>query len=202
MEFNLIDSTNTPSQSDGVSSLEFSSTDPNILISGNWNKQVTLFDVSTNTILLKQSHQAAVLDVCFQSTDSILSASLDKTIKQTQIQTNNATTIGKHDDAVKSVLYSQPLSLVISGSWDKTVRLWDQRTGKEQALIKQPQKVFSMDMSGNMLVVGMSERLVHIYDLRSMQTPVEKRESSLKFMTRVVKCMPSGGILIQNKLFL
>lgn len=49
-----------------------------------------------------------------------------------------------------------------------------------------------MDIVGTKLVVGLAGRLVHIYDVRKMDTPMQIRESSLKYMTRAITCMPDG----------
>ena len=49
-----------------------------------------------------------------------------------------------------------------------------------------------MDASENTLVVGMAGRLVNIWDLRNMNEPLQRRESSLRFMTRTVACMADG----------
>lgn len=115
----------------------------------------------------------------------------------TDIATAQATILGIHEDAVKTLAHAKELSLIISGSWDKSVKLWDARMGTCTSTHELPGKVYSIDSAGHTLVVGMSDRAVHIYDLRKMAEPLQKRESSLKFMTRVVKCMPSAGI--QNK---
>ena len=37
---------------------------------------------------------------------------------------------GKHSGAVSSVAYSPDCTKIISGSWDKTIRIWDANTGK------------------------------------------------------------------------
>lgn len=49
-----------------------------------------------------------------------------------------------------------------------------------------------MDAVGNTIVVGMAGRHIYIYDARKMGEPLQKRESSLKFMTRAVACMIDG----------
>lgn len=49
-----------------------------------------------------------------------------------------------------------------------------------------------MDIVGNKLVVGLAGRLVHIYDTRKLDTPLQIRESSLKYMTRAIACMGDG----------
>lgn len=49
-----------------------------------------------------------------------------------------------------------------------------------------------MATSGNRLVVAMAERNVHVYDVRNMKEPEQRRESALKYMTRAVSCMSDG----------
>ena len=62
-----------------------------------------------------------------------------------------------------------------------------------------------MDSAGDKLVLAMAQRHVYIYDHRNLSSavsggdeagavePFQKRESSLKFMTRSVRCMPNGS---------
>lgn len=77
---------------------------------------------------------------------------------------------------------------------------------KEATTIRLPAKPFSMSLTATKLVVAMAARLVHIYDLKSTTMitsqasgstseiePWQKRESSLKFMTRAVACMPNDA---------
>jgi hypothetical protein len=52
-----------------------------------------------------------------------------------------------------------------------------------------------MDVTGTTVVVGMAGRLFHIYDIRKIregEEPMQRRESSLKFMTRALGCMSDG----------
>jgi len=49
-----------------------------------------------------------------------------------------------------------------------------------------------MDAVGNTLVVAMGGRKINIYDIRNMEKATQERESSLRFMTRALACMPSG----------
>ncbi|KAG0140609.1 hypothetical protein CROQUDRAFT_664948 [Cronartium quercuum f. sp. fusiforme G11] len=77
-----------------------------------------------------------------------------------------------------------------------------------------PSKVYSLDTSADKLVVAMGNRRIWVWDLRKLSEAVEKvnefsqngiigepvmpppplqeRESSLKFMTRSIRCMPNG----------
>jgi len=53
-----------------------------------------------------------------------------------------------------------------------------------------PGKVYTMDISpdGNKLVAGFSGRNIYIYDVRKTGKILQKRDSSLKFQTRVIRC--------------
>jgi cell cycle arrest protein BUB3 len=49
-----------------------------------------------------------------------------------------------------------------------------------------------MDVTGTKVVVGMAARHVYVWDLRNVNTPSQKRESSLKYQTRCLRCTPDG----------
>jgi cell cycle arrest protein BUB3 len=49
-----------------------------------------------------------------------------------------------------------------------------------------------MSLVGHRLVVATAGRHVNIYDLRNMSQPEQRRESSLKYQTRCVRCYPNG----------
>lgn len=57
-----------------------------------------------------------------------------------------------------------------------------------------PAKVYcaSFASASSSLVVSMAHRNVHVYDVRKLEEPKQKRESALKFMTRSVACMADG----------
>lgn len=48
-----------------------------------------------------------------------------------------------------------------------------------------------MDILDDKLVVAMGNRHIYIYDVRNMSETLQKRESSLKYMTRAIACLPS-----------
>lgn len=49
-----------------------------------------------------------------------------------------------------------------------------------------------MDISQHTMVVAMSDRHIWLYDTRSLAEPLQRRESSLKYMTRCVRAFPTG----------
>lgn len=96
--------------------------------------------------------------------------------------------MGYHRAPVRCMEYSHEHNLMISGSWDSTIKLWDQREPEPIGTYMQPSKVYTLDICNSMVVVGTAERHVVIWDLRNMSYAQQRRESSLKYQTRYIRC--------------
>ncbi|KIV93786.1 hypothetical protein PV10_04974 [Exophiala mesophila] len=201
---------------DAISSLKFSPY-PNSLrfAASSWDKHVYLYEVTegkTCTLLAKYEHRAPVLDLCFGKDDNELySACLDWDVRRIDVASSTQTVLSTHEAGVRSVVYDAQNKLVISAAWDSTLHIHNGADSTAEtwptASIALPSKPFSLSLSPSKLVVAMSSRQLHIYDLSALaassangttntQTkldmePWQRRESSLKFMTRAVACMPS-----------
>jgi cell cycle arrest protein BUB3 len=97
-------------------------------------------------------------------------------------------------------------ALLISASWDSTLHVHSTAAPSSQPplSISLPGKPHALAASPSKLVVAMTARLVHIYDLPALASaisssssdpvqPWQQRESSLKFLTRAVSCMPTDA---------
>ncbi|OAL37179.1 hypothetical protein AYO20_03658 [Fonsecaea nubica] len=177
-----------------------------------WDKHAYLYEVTdgkTCTQLAKFEHRAPVLDVCFgNSDDEIYTACLDWDVRRIDVPSGTQTVLSTHDNGVRSIVYSKEHSLVVSAAWDSTVHIHPGGdAGWSTATINLPSKPFSLAVSPSKLVVAMANRAVHIYELKTLASecrssanslqnrldiePWQRRESSLKFMTRAVDCMPN-----------
>lgn len=85
------------------------------------------------------------------------------------------------------------LDLIVSGSWDSTIRFWDPRSGECVANCNQPERVFTMDKTPNHLIVGTASRHVWIWDIRRYDEPEQRRESPLRNQIRCIKAFPDGS---------
>ncbi|KAI0741991.1 WD40 repeat-like protein [Daedaleopsis nitida] len=175
---------------DSVSSVRFSPTNPSHLLVSSWDTTVRFYDVATNEQKSKYDHRAAVLACCFSDASHAFSGGWTPLL---DLSTEKINHLGQHSDAISSINYSRDYNTLVSGSWDRTVRLWDPRASNPQTHSQElPERVYNMDLVNHILVVAMASRLFHIYDLRKMDAVAQTRESSLKFMTRALACMPDG----------
>ncbi|EEE67502.1 hypothetical protein OsJ_24938 [Oryza sativa Japonica Group] len=163
--------------SDGVSSLRFSKHSDRLLVSS-WDKTVRLYDAEANVPRGVFMHAGVRPGLAFSSGGNYF--------------------LVRHDAAVSCVEYSYSTGQVITGSWDKTIMCWDPRgvNGTSHHTLvgthNQPERVYSLSVSGYNLVVATAGRHVNVYDLRSMSRPEQQRESPLRYQTRCVQCYPNG----------
>lgn len=108
------------------------------------------------------------------------------------IETGTESELGRHAAPVSCMVYSCKTGNLFTGGWDSSVCMWDTRSSTCALKQEEPGKVYSIDIVGYRLVVATSGRRMCINDIRNMKTPVESKESPLKYMTRKVKCMPNG----------
>lgn len=178
---------------DSVSSVTFSPSNSSHLLVGGWDSCVRLYDVAANDQKTKFDHKAAVLSCCFGDSNRAFSGGLDTWVREFDLERETTRVLGQHAESISRVVWIKDTNTLVSGSWDRTLRLWDPRAQAPcTATHPQPERVYCMDAVGTTIVVGMAGRHIYIYDARKMAEPMQKRESSLKFMTRAVACMIDG----------
>lgn len=131
-------------------------------------------------------------------------------LRRINLETGEHSVLSSHDAGVKSVVYSPENKILISGSWDQTLHIhFPQDPSHTPSTVPLPEKPFSLSLTETKLVVAMAARAVNIYELKSLATlasqasqdppntlevePWQRRESSMKFMTRAVACMPNDA---------
>lgn len=205
---------------DPISAVTFAPSSPTRLLVSSWDKNLYLYDTkdgASGTLIRAIPHRAAVLDVCFGADDNTaFTGGLDWDVNMIDLETGNKTLLSSHAKGVKSVAYSAQHSILISASWDSTLHVHilddSHRLVHAPSTIQLPSRSFSISLADSKLVVAMASRQMAIYDLAALKMitsqaapsvesngenilqiePWQMRESSLKFMTRKVSCMPNG----------
>jgi len=180
-----------PAPTDAISAVKFGPNTDQFLLVSSWDKSVRLYDVHANTVRHKYNHELPVLDCSFTDAVHSYSGGLDNTLKMFDFNTAVETIVGTHNDAIRCVEYNPDVNVVVTGSWDNNLKIWDPRAHSCSGTYNQGEKVYTMSCCGEKIVVGTKQRKVLMWDLRNMAYTLQKRESNLKYQTRVIRCFPN-----------
>lgn len=190
---------------DGISAIHFGAKDDGFLLVSSWDSALRLYDARANALRAQQLQPSPLLDCDFAGSSSrALSGGLDGHVRLHELGSagGGASSLGVHEGAVCAVRHCAAVNAGVTGSWDRTVKLWDARVAAAcVGTYAQPDKVLGLcagtpaaAASGPpLLVVGTAGRHVLLLDLRRPDEPLQTRESSLKCQTRCVAQMPSGA---------
>ncbi|KAM0787879.1 hypothetical protein ACM66B_003929 [Microbotryomycetes sp. NB124-2] len=197
--------TQLPPLSDAVSAVAFHPTNPNLLATASWDRHVYLSDITNPTSQRKLAIRGPILDVAWapNSESNVFVGGVAKEVRSVDFDTTESRLIATHDEPVRCVEYSSELDAVISASWDATVRVTPLSTPGESLVLPVADKVYALALSKTKVIVAMAGRHVWLYDIATLKQALasktagkdvdvwQKRESSLKFMTRAIKAMPN-----------
>ncbi len=82
--------------------------------------------------------------------------------------------------------------MVVTGSWDKTIKYWDLRQQTPVGTVQAQERIYTMDVKNNLLVVGTADRYINVVNLNDPNKFYKTIQSPLKWQTRVVSCFTDG----------
>ncbi|RDX91341.1 hypothetical protein CR513_26696, partial [Mucuna pruriens] len=161
---------------DAISRTRFAPYSNNLLVSS-WDSCLRLYDVDASQLRLQAPSEAPLLDCCFQNDVVAFSASSDGFIQRYDLHSGLVDTVATQ--------------LVTSG-FDKKLLLLDMHMGKASSCSKSlDAEVDSMSVSGFNLTVAIGA-LVHVYDLRNFDKPVQSKEAFNGAHLRCVSSIPDA----------
>ncbi|EGF79860.1 hypothetical protein BATDEDRAFT_16768 [Batrachochytrium dendrobatidis JAM81] len=186
------------SPGDGVTGLAFSP-QADFLAASSWDNQTRIYEVQQNGTAVGKAaiqHEAPVLDVCWSKDGTkIVSVGADRAGRMLDMHTGQSTQVAGHDAPIKSCRWIDGVpnltNMLVTGSWDKTVKYWDLRSQAPAFTLQLPERCYSLDVAGPLMVVGTAERHILAYNLNNPSTVYKQIISPLKWQTRVISCFPS-----------
>ncbi|KAL7932741.1 WD40 repeat-like protein [Trichoderma chlorosporum] len=199
----------SPPPGDAVSAIAFAPDSGTKLLVSSWDNKVYHYDITdgpeASSLVNTYEHRAPVLDVCFGADDNeAFTAGMDWTVNRLNLETGELTPLSKHTAPVRRVVYSKSHGILVSASWDSTLNLHNLNDSSSNPItIALPGKPQALAGSPSKIVVAMTGRIINIYDVdaivelfRTGSTelkPWQQRESSLRYLTRAVSCMPNDA---------
>jgi len=193
---------------DSISSLAWNPKS-NVFAIGTWGSEVRCYQVGNNGQTQQcgsMKHDDAVLNICWNDENQIVSSGCDKTVRLWNPQNSQISVIGKHEMPIKGIKYCTQTHCAISASWDKKLKFWDPRKSSLQITtsnnnskidlssvnvtsvgeILLPERCYSLDYVPPILFVACAPRKILIYDIRNPNKIIRDIESNLKHQTRCV----------------
>ncbi|KAI9203704.1 WD40-repeat-containing domain protein [Polychytrium aggregatum] len=188
-----------PPATDGITDLAFSP-QIDLLAASSWDNQTRIWEVQpTGVTVAKASipHEGPAL-CCAWSKDGtkLVSGGADKAGRMMDITTGQTTQVAAHDAPIKCCKWINTASMnniIVTGSWDRTIKYWDARQPTPALQVSLPERCFALDVSGELMVVGTAERHILIYSLANPSTPFKQIVSPLKWQTRTIACFPNAA---------
>ncbi|GAB7348282.1 hypothetical protein MBLNU459_g6263t1 [Dothideomycetes sp. NU459] len=180
---------------DSVSDLRFSP-QAELLAVASWDKKVRIYEINNEGQSVGKSyfdHEGPVLSCCWSADgNKVFGAGADKAARMLDLGSNGTTAqqVAAHDQPIRCVesviIQNQPM--LVTGSWDKTIKYWDLRQQQPAATVQCQERVYSMSVRNQMLVVATAERWINVINLANPNNFYKQIQSPLKWQTRVVSC--------------
>ncbi|KAJ3757401.1 WD40-repeat-containing domain protein [Lentinula raphanica] len=178
---------------DSISSISFSKQTDHLAV-GSWDNSVRVYEVTSQGQAQGKAmytHRAPVLSVCWnEEGNRIFSGGVDNTGLMFDVATGQTIQVAQHDEPVKAVKWINMLhtGVLVTGSWDKTIKYWDTRTPSPIATVQLPERCYTLDACYPLMVVGTAGRHILTFDLAKSPLVFQDNVSPLRMQTRVVAC--------------
>ncbi|PPJ56699.1 hypothetical protein CBER1_09494 [Cercospora berteroae] len=187
---------------DSISALRFSPASDHLSVAS-WDKKVRIYEIDAQGQgkgVAMFEHEGPVLDTCWSNDgQKVFAVGADKAARMLDLgagQTSGGTQVAAHDQPIRCVkaFNAGGTPMLVTGSWDKTIKYWDLRQQQPAATLDAKERVYAMDIrNDSMLVVGTAERQIHVINLSNPTAFFKTMQSPLKWQTRTVSTFIDGS---------
>ncbi|KAI4725837.1 WD40 repeat-like protein [Aureobasidium sp. EXF-10728] len=189
------DVTLNQSPSDGIQDLSFSPVSGHLSVAS-WDNKVYIYEVQSNGANEGKTQidlKAPALSTCWSKDGrQVFGAGANNQVIMMDLGNGGGTTqtVAAHDQPIKCVesINAGGQQMIVTGSWDKTIKYWDCRQQNPIASVQCKDRVYAMDTRDQLLVVATADRWVEIFNLNQPGTAYKQIQSPLKWQTRTVSC--------------
>ncbi|CAG7729619.1 unnamed protein product [Allacma fusca] len=165
-------------------------TAPQLLAVSAWDGFMRIYDVKKQECVFVSEENHPLL-CCATTSHRLYYGGLDCTVYCLDLETQLRTDIGEHMNAVRCMEHSQNERVLVTGSWDASIRIWDSRNSSYVGTLPQVNEVFCMDVRDELVVVGTANKVISVWDLRNTKSFISEAKSELRSQQiRSIKIFP------------
>ncbi|KAK4996948.1 RNA export factor gle2 [Elasticomyces elasticus] len=186
---------------DSISAVKFSP-NANFLALSSWNKQMSIYQImddGSSAGKARYEFNGPVLSTQWSKDGTkLFGGAADNTARMVDLAANitsgPGTTVGGHDQPIRCIetMEHNGSPMLITGSWDKTIKYWDLRQQTPAATVQCKDRVYSMSLRKQLLAVACADRWIEMINLNDPGKSARTIQSPLKWQTRVVSCFQGG----------
>ncbi|KAI9829021.1 MAG: RNA export factor gle2 [Thelocarpon impressellum] len=187
---------------DSISDIAFSPQSDHLAVAS-WDKKVRIYEInsqggSEGKALFE--HEGPVLSTNWSKDGTkVVGGGGDKAARMLDLQSGSTTAqqVAAHDQPIRVVRFieapgsNQPM--LVTGSWDRTVKYWDLRQSTAVATLTCQERVYTLDVRDKLMVIGTADRYINIVNLSEPTKFYKSIQSPLKWQTRVVSCFADSS---------
>ncbi|KAH8409650.1 hypothetical protein KR222_004169, partial [Zaprionus bogoriensis] len=177
---------------DTISAMEFSPGARNLLCAASWDQTVRTWHVDTSghTTPMASCHLSApALDISWHDDcNRIYLATAGREVKQWDLQTQQTLLLGTHEAGVRCChwIRTPHYCCLMTGSWDKTLKIWDPRSSSPLLSLTLPDRCYGADVMYPLAAVTCANNCIMTYSLDRRVVEYSRVESLLQQQLRCI----------------